>query len=407
MTRRTRFQSSWTAPLSGSWRRAFTFASLLVTATLMYACGGVEGQGTGSAASYSEGPISGFGSIIVNGIHFNESGAHITDDEGRALRADQLKLGMTVRIDGGQIDQNQGTAVANAVRVGSDLVGRVSANDVAAGTLSLLGQSVRVTASTVFDETMTGGQAGLALGSTIEVFAILDPVSGVYAAQRVQPSSAPTFKLRGVVANLDTSQRTFRMGGASLTYDAGAAPQGLADGQWQRLTLHTSQDGNGRWVVSQFADGASQPNDGDQTEIESVIDSFTSNADFMLSGVRVNAASARIEPAGTTLAAGLRVEVEGTMRDGVLMAEKVQLNGSGDDGGDDDGRVVELDGPIDALDKLAKTFVVHGQLVAYADAEFDSGDDESELALHRQIEVRGHMSIDGTFVIAERIKIED
>ncbi|HEX5684839.1 MAG TPA: DUF5666 domain-containing protein [Ideonella sp.] len=397
----------WMRFLTPSTGRVLAGAWLAVTAALLQACGGVEGQGTGSAAAYSEGPITGYGSIIVNGVHFDESRADISDDEGHPLTPDDLKLGMTVRVDAGAIDQ--GTAVATAVQVGSDLIGPVTSNDLLAHNLGLLGQTVRVTASTVFDDALTGGQAAVTLGSTLQVFAILDPVSGVYAAQRIELKAAPSaYKLRGVVSQLDKVQHTFRVGGASFSYAQGIAPADLANGQTVRLQLQTQVDGNGRWVVTRFDDGRSRPAEGSEAEIESVIATFTSNASFTMSGLTVNAASARIEPAGATLAAGLRVEVEGTISAGVLVATKVEVKGSGDDGGDDDGgRDLELGGRITQLDTLAKTFVLREQVVAYAGAQFDDNRSEADLANDKEVEVRGRLSADGTVVLAERIKIED
>jgi len=45
----------------------------------------------------------------------------------------------------------------------------------------------------------------------------------------------------------------------------------------------------------------------------------------MVSGQQVNAADATFEPAGLTLRNDLRVEVEGTIVSGILIAEKVEL----------------------------------------------------------------------------------
>ena len=391
-----------------STRHAIGFGTLALAA-LLHACGGgVEGQGTG-AVGYSQGPISGFGSIVVNGIHFDESSARITDDDGHTLAASDLKLGMTVRIDSGAIDQANGTATATAVQVGSDLIGPVSANDLAGSTLTLLGQTVLVTASTVFDDALAGGQAAVQVNDTLQVFAILDPVSGVYAARRIERADHPSaYKLLGIVAGLDTAQHAFRIGAAGLAYSADTAPADLANGQILRLTLATTTDGNGRWVVTRFANGAAHPADGSEVEIESVIASFTSNADFTVSGVRVNAASASIEPAGTTLAAGLRVEIEGVMSGGVLVASKVKVEGSGDDGGDDNGggQQIELGGRIAGLDSAAKTFVLRGQTVDYASASFDNGG-VADLANDKKVEVTGHMSDDGNVVVAEQINFEN
>jgi hypothetical protein len=391
------------------WRRVVLPAGLVLAAALLHACGGgVEGQGTGSVASYSEGPIAGFGSIVVNGVHYDESQAAITDDDGNAVASAGLKLGMTVRVDGGAIDRALGTAVAHSVRVGSDLIGPVGANDLATSTLSVLGQPVRVTASTVFDEQLAGGQSVIAVGDELEVFAILDPVSGVYAAQRIERKSAPpAYKLRGIVAQLDTLQHTLHIGGATLAYSADAAPANLANGQIVRLKLQTATDEQGRWVVTRFDDGASRPAEGSETEIESVIASYTSNADFTLSGVRVNAASAAIQPAGALLAAGTRVEVHGTMSAGVLIATRVEVKGSGDDGGDDggDGREVEIEARITAIDTQAMTMVVHDQLVDYSDADITNGN-ASDLAVEVKVKVHGHLAEDGTTIVATEIEID-
>lgn len=389
--------------------RRLGWTALLVLAAALHACGGgVEGQGTGSVSSYSEGPIAGFGSIVVNGVHYDESKARITDDDGRVLSADALKLGMTVRIDGGPIDQAAGTAVADTVRVSSDLVGPVSANDLATSTLTVLDQAVRVTASTAFDDQLPAGQASVLPGDLLQVFAILDPVSGVYAAQRIEKvSGAPAaYKMRGVVAGLDTSKHTLQVGGAGLVYGDGVAPGNLANGQLVRMALETARDGSGRWVVTRFDDAAARPDEDSEAEIESVIATFNSNADFTVSGLRVNASGATIEPAGATLAAGVRVEIEGTVTGGVLVASKVEVKGSGDDGGDDSGREIEIEGRITALDTNAQTFVLRGEVVDYSAASF-SGGDAGSLAVDVKVHVHGHLSGDGTSVVAEEIEFED
>lgn len=384
-------------------------AALAATATalLLHACGGgVEGQGTGSV-SYSEGPIGGFGSIIVNGVRYDERSARIVDEDGGTLASGDLRLGMTVRVDAGAIDPVTLSAVATDVRVTSDLRGRVAAKDGVAGTLTVLGQTVRVTTSTAFDDTLAGGLPAVAVGSTVEVYAILDPVTGVYAAQRVETDPAPSaFKLRGVVAGLDLGARTLRIGTATFTWAAGLAPEGLANGQTVRLTLQTTPDAQGRWVVTRFDDGVALPPDGAEVEIESVIASYTSMADFTLAGVRVDASAARVEPAGATVAAGVRVEVEGHYRNGVLVADKLEVKGAGDDGGDDDGREVELHGTVSGLDTGARTFVLRGLTVDYTDAEFKDGT-AADLADGVEVEVHGRLDGSGTIVVAEEIDFED
>ena len=378
------------------------FMSVAVLALL--ACGGgVEGQGTGSV-SYSEGPIGGFGSVIVNGVHFDDSQARIVDADGHTLQSGDLKLGMTVQIDAGAIDQASLTAVAKTITVGSDLTGPVDANDLGTSTLTVLGQPVRVTASTVFDDGLAGGQAAVAVGSVVEVFAIYDPVSGVYAARRIEPETAPaSYRIRGQVGSLDTTAKTFRIGSQVFAYST--AP---VAGQITRFQLATTPNGSGQWVVSAQSQGTRTPADDSEVEIESVISAYTSNADFTVNGLKVDASAARIEPAGAVLAAGLRVEVEGAMMAGVLVADKLEVKGSGDDGGDDDGggQEIEISGRITAVDTTARTFVVREQTVSYATATFEAGV-EADLKVDTKVEVKGQLSEDGTVVVASLVHIDD
>jgi len=182
-------------------------------ALVVVACGGgVGGQGTGTFG-YSNGAITGFGSVVVNGVHFDESTARIHDADGNTLSRDALRLGMTVEIQSGAIDNTALTATAQDVNVISDLLGPVSAVDLTASTMTVLGQTVRITASTLFDSSLAGGLSALALGQKVEVYAIFDPVNTVYAARLVLPRSNPDhYTLRGVVSGWNSTQRQFQMG---------------------------------------------------------------------------------------------------------------------------------------------------------------------------------------------------
>jgi Domain of unknown function (DUF5666) len=395
--------------LSG--RRRLVTLSLLSLLLGMHACGGggVEEQGTGMTPAFSQGAISGFGSIIVNGVHFDESSATVRDEDGRSLSADDLKLGMTVAIDSGTIDRVTGTAVATAITVGSELLGPVTANDPAAGTLVVLGQQVQVTASTVFDDRLVGGQAAIALGATVEVFAFYDPTRGTYTARRVEPEAgALAFHVRGQVHANNTSARTFQIGSEVFTYASGAAPADLAEGVIIRVRVQTAPNGSGQWVVTAFGAGPRQPDDGSEVEIESVIASFVSNADFTVGGLRVNASSATLEPAGAVLAAGVRVEVEGVMQAGVLVARKVAVEDDEDDGNPGGGQEYEITSRIVSVDTSSQTFVVKAglQRISYATAVFEAGT-AADLVVGQRAEIKGTLSADGTVVDASLIHFED
>lgn len=400
--------------LSFLWWRRLRGLVPAALALLVSCGGGVEGGGTGSAlATYASGPITGFGSIVVNGVHYDESSASVLSDDGVALSAADLKLGMTVDIGSGAIDKTAGTAVAKTVQLRSDLLGPLAASDLSAGTLTVLGQTVQVSASTVFDDSLSGGQSALSSGQLLRVYAIYDPVSGVYAARRVEPvSSASRYRIRGQVSALDTSLQTFRIGTAIFHY--GSAVPDLANGAIVRLQLLTSADSSGRWEVAGLDRAERKPDNGQEVELESVIASFSSLASFTVDGITVNAASAAVSPAGATVAAGVRVEVEGTMVSGVLVATKLEVKaaesggGGADDGGSSGGSAQEFEvqGVITALDSSAKTLVVRGVTISYAGSVSYEGGTEANLALGAKVEVKGTLATGGSVVAATRIHFD-
>lgn len=381
-----------------------------VVALVVVACGGgVGGQGTGTFG-YASGAITGFGSVVVNGVHFDESTAHIHDADGNTLSRDVLRLGMTVEIQSGAIDTTALTATAQDVAVISDLLGPVSAVDATASTMTVLGQTVRITASTLFDSSLAGGLSAIALGQVVEVYAIFDPVNTVYAARLVLPRSSPDhYTLRGVVSGWNSAARQFQMGPATLTYAADAVPAGLANGATLRLRLSTQADGSGRWVVTAAQPASRLPQDGTEAEIEAVVSSYTSLSNFVVAGVTVDASSATVQTHGLTLAAGVRVEVEGRMQGTVLKASKLELKGSEDSAGGDDqgaGQEFELSGQISSLDTSAMTFVIRSQTVSYAQASFENGT-AANLANGLKVEVKGVRSANGTLVTASEVKFDD
>ena len=126
-----------------AWLRCALAALLLA----LSACGGgVETGGTGAGA-YVQGPISGFGSVIVGGVRFDDNCNCVQDAEGAAFAREQLRLGMVVEVESGPIrDDGSGgrAATATRVRLGSALLGPVSASELAGTRLTVLGQAVRL-----------------------------------------------------------------------------------------------------------------------------------------------------------------------------------------------------------------------------------------------------------------------
>lgn len=386
------------------WRtgRSIGLAAALVLLAFIAGCGG--GVGSGGTGTYAAGPITGFGSIIVGGVHYDDSAATVLDEDDMARSRSELRLGMTVAIDSDAIrsDGGQRSATASRVRIGSELVGPVTAIDAAAGLFTVLGQTVRMAVDTVFDERLTGGLSGLTVGRTVEVFAFYDAANARYDATRIEPRVAPAaFVVRGPVASLDSGARTLRIGRATYAYDGAASlPAGLAVGQVVRLRLALAPDAQGRYVVASFGTGPYLPEDREGAELEGLVTAYDSSASFQVNGLPVDASSANFPDGTAGLGLGVRVEVKGALRDGVLRASTVELES---DASIDD-RGFEFEGRISAVDALAQTFVVGSQVISWArpDLRLDNGT-LTDLVVGRSVEVRAQLNADRTRVEATRI----
>jgi|KBSMisStaDraftv2_1062788.scaffolds.fasta_scaffold39051_2 hypothetical protein len=392
-------------------RARHLFFQLAGAALLLAGCGGGGSAGPSSGGtgvgptSFATGHISGFGSIIVNGVRFDDSAALVTDDDGNGSTRDALKLGMSVEIHGGSIsDDGKGPrAAATEIRHGAELRGPVSAVDATARTLVVLGQTVRVLDTTVIDERLVGGFAGIAVGAVLEVHGTLDAATGVYTATRLEPTgSGDGFRIRGIVSNLDSVAKTFSIGPALISY-AGVAPvpANLANGALIRVRLQTVQVA-GAWVATKIDGMDQRPDDVGEVELEGAITAFTSKTSFSVNGLPVDATNAVFGDG--TLALGVKVEVKGSAVNGVVIATRVSV----EDEQEVHDKGFELHGAIVSIDTVAKTFVLREVKVSYAGPGIDyRGGSEAGLAVGVKLEVKGKLSADGTTLQAERISFGD
>src|SRR5499427_2200916 len=284
---------------------------------LAVACGGGGGNMPPPNQAFTQGTIMGFGSIIVNGVRFDDSAAQVVDDDGQLHNQGDLKLGMNVEIESSGIDN--GSARASLVRFGPAIVGPVSAIDgtTTPKTLTVLDQTVEVSNTTVFDKSLSNGFASINVGDVLEIHALFDAASGHYLAKRIEPEPGATvFKLRGVVANLDTTAKTFMIGGATIDFSGVAAanlPANLANGQTVRVQLQTTRNASGQWVAISIRAQQPEMEDRDEAEVQGTITAFTSTASFSVNGLPVDATNAKFEDGAPGIVLGAMVEVEGAI----------------------------------------------------------------------------------------------
>jgi hypothetical protein len=311
-----------------------------------------------------------------------------------------------VAVDSGEITSIASGRVATAsrVRIGSELVGPVDSVDAPAGTLVVIGQRVRVDATTVFDTGLGGGLASLVAGSVVEVYGFQDAASGGVLATRVEPRApAPaSYKIRGPIAQLDGAARQFRIGNATLSY-AGVTPVpgGLANGLIVRARLAPARDVQGRWVVQSLDPGLRGPADSDDAEVKGLVSQFSSVSSFAVNGITVDASRATVE--GGVVSAGARVEVEGRFEAGVLIARKVEIEDAASAG------EFELHGTVASVDVAGQTFMLVGRSevigTSRTDLVYEDGN-PANLTVGRRVEVKGVLSADRTRVDATQIEFE-
>lgn len=405
-------RSIWSMRPSGTWRAdaLLRLRRLLpgLAAGLFLAAGCGGGVGSGGTGGFASGPITGFGSVIVNGVVFDDSAAVVEDFEGGRRSRDELRLGMTVEIESDAISTGATGSVASArsIRIDSELLGPVASVNVAGGSFEMLGQRVRVSASTVFDEALAGGLAGLAVGQRLEVYAVFDPAEAAYRATRVEAAGSATgLRLRGPISRLDVAARTLRIGGADYSYaSAGSPAAGLAVGQYVRLNLALGTGVPVRWVVQGFGAALREWPDSEGAKFEGLITDFTSAASFQVNGRLVTAATAAFPDGTAGLRVGTRVKVEGRLRAGVLQAAKVEIDGEDEGPG---GREFRLTGMITAVDAATRRFTLRGQTVSTTRSDLEyRGGTAADLRVGARVEVRGRLSADRRSVEATRIEFD-
>lgn len=334
---------------------ALTAGTLLA----IVACGGgggysTAGGGTGGTG-VSSGPITGFGSVIVNGVEFFTETAIVTEDgidgpgeyetdaDGNDLHRG-LRKGMVVQVQG-TFDGNIGpitglpTGTATSVTYQSNIIGPITAgqlSNLAPGhstTVTVLGQSVVIDSQTWIGtptEDGTQGVAGnLALNNVVAVSGLTD-VSGVIRATRVE-ITAPTFdpgaiiEVKGVVDQWD-GVASFQIRDLTVNYsNEVSVPADFAEGRYVEVKGKTA-DGITLTAtkIELEDDGVGAVAEGARVEVEGYI--TAGNADlFTVRGQQVQTdASTRYEGSGS-LSVNTLVEVEGLVTNGILMATKVEF----------------------------------------------------------------------------------
>ena len=373
---------------------------------LAVSCGGsytagIGSGGTGGSKAVSTGAIGGFGSIIVNGVKFDDTAAMVTIDGVPNRPVSDLRLGMVVEIRG-EIGTN-GAGRADSVNAAVAAQGPVTSVDGAAGVVQLLGQRVLADGRTVFDGLASLG--ALAPGDVIAVSGLRDAATGTLVATRIERRppltvSPTTIQVQGTIAALTST--TFRLDGLTVGYSGaqllGAPMGGLANGLGVTVSGPEPPAGNtlAATSVQVLTTSVSQ---GATVEYSGFVSSFISPSNFRVGSIAVNAMNATF--VGGTLASlanGARVEVEGSAgADGIVVASQVEFFASTAPASAD------VEGTISDFIAISN-FVVRGQRVDASGAAFTAGA-AADVANGRLVHVEG--TIQGSVLVATSVEFKD
>lgn len=325
--------------------------------------GGVSGTGL------SQGAISSFGSIFVNGVEWDLSGATIELD-GAPATEDDLRVGMVVRVEG-DFSAGNTTGIAQRVIYDDEVEGPIESAPVETvpgveKRFSILGQSVTVNAlTTVFDD--GAAYATLAADDVLAVTGFVDS-TGAIAATRVQrkspfPGNAEV-ELRGAVATLsaqpdDTGD--FMLGTILVHYDATTVFEdttraSLADGD--RVEVKGTLRASGNEIDAtrvEAEDDALGASDLARIEVEGFVENCAASADYCVGNVPIDDSAATFEPAGFVPAPGDRVEIKGALEAGVLRADLVASEDE-----DELEQNVRVEAAVTSVDGAARSLVILG-----------------------------------------------
>lgn len=388
------------------------FAAIAVALSVV-ACGGGGGDSSSSSttttptSSVYSGSISGFGSVIVNGVRFDTVGASTLDDDGAEVRLEDLRIGMLVTVKG-SADDSTGKGTATQLLLSHGTTGPVTNVSTVAGTFDVVEQPVQTDTSTVYVD-IPGGLTDLANGtpSVVEVHGVLQSNGTLLATVIENKTGFVGVRLVGRMASLDTAAKTFVVGGLTVNYAAvSPAPTGLGNGKRVKIKTTATPAGN---LLTLVSDSTVKVNSGaaygetvaanTYLKLEGVVETLPdSNGLLTVSGTPVNVSSATGKAIITTV--GQLIEVKGTWDGSVLQATKVEAEDEGDDRNELYGAVSE----VQPSSGTPTSVVVHGVTVDVSSAVFTNGKTAANLVVGSYVEIKGYVV--GDVLVATKVELK-
>lgn len=354
-------------------------ASLFITLGLL-GCGGSSSIGPEAIAEMPEpstqlqnsgaegkpinaiGPITAFGSVIVNGVKYNTDNAVITINGQPALQ-DELAVGQVVNIVG-TINSDGVTGVATQVNYYSNLVGPIESINAEMRTFVVLGQTISIAIDGIASPSRSLLLRDLSTGDVVEVSGTATGKDQISASFVQSHEQIEHLVIVGEVTALNEQAQTFVIGDMAIDYSAvesvNIAGGELANGVLVRATSKTSGDVFHATTLEVLSIAAA-PVKGEQASIFGIITQYTSVDEFFVNGI--NAALSEsvtyINGDETNLVELSQLNVEGEFDEsGTLLISKIEFPKYPD---------ASVAGVISSIDDGNTTIEVVGYSITLAD----------------------------------------
>ncbi|CAN7435768.1 DUF5666 domain-containing protein [Variovorax sp. LjRoot290] len=282
---------------------------------------GSGGTGVSTADAAGIGGVDGAGSIIVSGLRYDTDTAVINLED-----AASLQLGMSVKVSG-PVNADFTSGTARRVDSAADIRGPLSSVDLTQGSFVIMGTTVTTDNATVWAD--AGGLAAIAPNTTLQVWG-LPAAPGVLRATRVEQHGPSAPILTGTVQNLDQARRTFTLGSFVVDYSVAAlsgSPDGRppANGTLVRVRASTALPGRLPATLVQWWYPVPTAN-ATPVQLAGVVTDYAGLGSLRVLGTPVDASSAQITGGlADSVGNGVKVDVAGTMSNGILKATKLKI----------------------------------------------------------------------------------
>lgn len=299
-----------------------TAAILAIAGTLLLsACGGgavsilLAEVGSGGTGAQVLGILSGFGSLIVDGMRRGDAMASFLSEEDQgppmAIASTAMMLGHSLEF---RVDANDSIT---SVTVSPELVGTVTG--VGTNNLTVLGTNVTLNRDTSLGPVTVligyGLPAAIQIGDRVAVYGLLKTDSqGTTSLQATLIAQKPVgtgVRLTGYVSQYNTASGTFLIGNQTVSIGAATvSPTGTALSNGQLVTVWSNAAPIGTTVAAATIRIKWPAGSGNLT-LSGSISGYSGSASFMVRNITVDAGGATISPAGAALSDSKYVVVVG------------------------------------------------------------------------------------------------